>query len=87
MTPKEHQLVILMLAKQLNAYRTLLRTLAEKGLIDPARASELEDLRSDIGVTNEGLHLTRLEYLATALSIGLEIPTDEEQPTSKIRPQ
>ena len=79
MTRKEHQLVILMMAKQLQAFQVLLDILREQGRMTPQQVEAIEDARRlDLGLANDALARIKGEYWNTAEKIGLAAPSNDE---------
>ena len=76
MTRKEHNLVMTMLGKQLQAYQCLIKALEDEGILTPDRVAKLNELRQkDFGVALEAQHITKAEYLLTAAENKVDIPS------------
>ncbi len=79
MTRKDHQLIILMMAKQLQAFQVLLDILREQGRMTPEQIEAIEDARRlDFGSALDALARVKDEYWKTAEKIGLAAPSNDE---------
>lgn len=79
MSRKDHQLIILMLAKQQQAFQVLIDVLREQGRMTPDVVEEIAMARlRDLGLANDSLSQIKSEYWQTAEKIGLVVPSGEE---------
>ena len=79
MTRKEHQLIILMLAKQLQAFQALLDVLREQGPMTPDQLAAILDARRlDFGSALDATQVIKDEYWKTAEKLGMAAPSDEK---------
>ena len=79
MTREEHQLIIQMLAKQVQTFHILLDLLQEQKTISLENFAQIERTRrTDLGLNYDALHAVTAEYRAGAAKLGIALPPEDE---------